>query len=52
LDILSIAAKLIKSLKGFNGVFEILNKYQTDTYHTIYAIKIDDAVIMYANDII
>jgi phage-related protein len=34
----------IKPLKGFNGVFEIRNNYETDTYRTIYAIKIDDAV--------
>jgi phage-related protein len=34
----------IKPLKGFNGVFEIRNNYETDTYCTIYAIKIDDAV--------
>ena len=34
----------IKPLKGFNGVFEIRSNYQTDTYRTIYAIKIDNAV--------
>ncbi|HBE18399.1 MAG TPA: addiction module toxin RelE [Cyanobacteria bacterium UBA11149] len=34
----------VKPLKGFNGVFEIRNNYQTDTYRTVYAIKIDDAV--------
>ncbi|TAE56521.1 MAG: addiction module toxin RelE [Nostocales cyanobacterium] len=34
----------IKPLKGFNGVFEIRSNYQTDTYRTVYAIKIDDAV--------
>lgn len=33
----------IKPLKGFNGVFEIRSNYQTDTYSTVYAIKIDDA---------
>ena len=36
----------IKPLKGngLNGVFEIKSNYQTDTYRTIYAIKIDDAI--------
>ncbi|MBK1988417.1 type II toxin-antitoxin system RelE/ParE family toxin [Sphaerospermopsis aphanizomenoides BCCUSP55] len=34
----------IKPLKGFNGVFEIRSNYQTDTYRTVYAIKIDAAV--------
>ncbi|HLO88550.1 MAG TPA: type II toxin-antitoxin system RelE/ParE family toxin [Nostocaceae cyanobacterium] len=34
----------IKPLKGFDGVFEIKSNYQTDTYRTVYAIKIDNAV--------
>ena len=31
----------IKQLKGFKGVFEIVTDYQTDTYRTVYALKID-----------
>ncbi|MEM9542629.1 MAG: type II toxin-antitoxin system RelE/ParE family toxin [Cyanobacteria bacterium P01_E01_bin.42] len=34
----------IKPLKGFNGVFEIVSNYQTNTYRTIYAVKIDHSV--------
>lgn len=34
----------IKPLKGFNGVFEIVTDYHTDTYRTIYAIKIDKMI--------
>ncbi|MBD2441736.1 type II toxin-antitoxin system RelE/ParE family toxin [Dolichospermum sp. FACHB-1091] len=40
----STSRTISKTLKGFNGVFEIRNNYETDTYRTIYAIKIDDAV--------
>jgi len=29
-----------KPLKGFSGVMEIVSDYQTDTYRTIYAIKL------------
>ncbi|HEY9703671.1 MAG TPA: type II toxin-antitoxin system RelE/ParE family toxin, partial [Allocoleopsis sp.] len=39
----------IKPLKGFNGVFEIRSNYQTDTYRTVYAIKIDnDLYVLHA----
>jgi phage-related protein len=34
----------IKSLKGFSGVFEIIADFQTDTYRTVYATKIENAV--------
>jgi phage-related protein len=34
----------IKQLKGFKGVFEIRSNYQTDTYRTVYAVKIDENV--------
>jgi len=36
----------IKSLKGFKGVFEIVSDYQTDTYRTVYAIKLSNAVFI------
>lgn len=29
-----------KPLKGFSGVIEIISDYQTDTYRTIYAVKL------------
>ncbi|MGK7894829.1 MAG: type II toxin-antitoxin system RelE/ParE family toxin [Xenococcus sp. (in: cyanobacteria)] len=34
----------IKPLKGLSGVFEIVSNYQTDTYRTVYAIKLGNAV--------
>ncbi len=34
----------IKPLKSLTGVFEIISDYQTDTYRTVYALKIDDAI--------
>ena len=36
----------VKSLKGFNGVFEIVSDYQTDTYRTVYAIKLSNAIFI------
>jgi phage-related protein len=36
----------IKALKGFNGVFEIVSDYQTDTYRTVYAIKLSNAIFI------
>jgi phage-related protein len=30
-----------KPLKGFSGVMEIVSDYQTDTYRTIYAVKLE-----------
>jgi phage-related protein len=36
----------IKALKGFNGVFEIVSDYQTDTYRTAYAIKLSNAIFI------
>ena len=39
----------IKPLKSLTGVFEIINDYQSDTYRTLYALKIDDAIyVLYA----
>ena len=29
---------------GFDGVFEIVSSYMTDTYRAVYAVKIDDKV--------
>ena len=34
----------IKPLKGLSGVFEIKSDYQTDTYRTVYAIKLGNSV--------
>ena len=34
----------IKPLKGLRGVFEIVSDYKTDTYRTVYAIKLGNAV--------
>lgn len=34
----------VKQLKGFDGVFEIISNYKTDTYRTVYALKIDNFV--------
>jgi phage-related protein len=34
----------IKQLKGLKGVFEIRSNYQTDTYRTVYAVKIDENI--------
>jgi len=36
----------VKSLKGFNGVFEIVSDYQTDTYRTVYALKLSNAIFI------
>ena len=36
----------IKALKGFNGVFEIVSDYQTDTYRTVYPIKLSNAIFI------
>jgi len=33
-----------KPLKGFNGVFEIINSYQTDAYRAVYAIKLGSSL--------
>ncbi|MGV2387457.1 MAG UNVERIFIED_CONTAM: type II toxin-antitoxin system RelE/ParE family toxin [Microcystis novacekii LVE1205-3] len=32
--------------KGFNGVFEIVSDYQTDTYRTVYALKLSNAIFI------
>ncbi len=34
----------IKHLKGFIGVFEIVTDFQTDTYRTVYATKIENVI--------
>ena len=34
----------IKPLKSLRGVFEIISDYQTDTYRTVYAVKLGNAV--------
>ncbi len=34
----------IKPLKRINGVFEIVTDYRTDTYRTVYAMKIDNYI--------
>ena len=34
----------IKPLKGLRGVWEIVSDYQTDTYRTVYAVKLGNAV--------
>ncbi len=34
----------IKQLKGISGVFEIVTDYQTNTYRTVYALKIDNHI--------
>ncbi|NEQ87593.1 MAG: addiction module toxin RelE [Moorea sp. SIO2I5] len=34
----------IKPLKGLSVVFEIVSDYQTDTYRTVYAVKIGNAI--------
>ncbi|NEP52625.1 MAG: type II toxin-antitoxin system RelE/ParE family toxin [Moorea sp. SIO3C2] len=31
-------------MKGLNGVFEIVSDYQTDTYRTVYAVKLGNAI--------
>ena len=33
-----------KPLKGFKGVFEIVAPYHTDTYRTVYAVKIGKCI--------
>ena len=33
-----------KPLKSFNGVFEIVSSYRTDTYRTVYAIKLGNSI--------
>ena len=33
-----------RPLKGLSGVMEIISDYQTDTYRTVYAIKLGDHI--------
>ena len=34
----------VKHLKGFQGVYEIRSNFDTDTYRTVYALKIRDKI--------
>nr|WP_293078150.1 type II toxin-antitoxin system RelE/ParE family toxin [Moorena sp. SIO3H5] len=34
----------IKPLKGLNGVLEIVSDYKTDTYRTVYAVKLGNTI--------
>lgn len=34
----------LKPLKGLRGVWEIVSDYQTDTYRTVYAVQLGNAV--------
>ncbi len=33
-----------KPLKGFDGVFEIINRFDKNTYRAVYAVKLDEKV--------
>lgn len=33
-----------KPLRGFNGVFEIVSSYRTDTYRAVYATKLGNSI--------
>ncbi len=35
-----------KNLKGFRGVMEIVSSYQTNTYRTVYAVKIGENIFV------